>query len=566
MRKAVGFAVCVYSGLIFLSFGSNARASCGPPVYCARSDTATQQETSMGPPATGRMFTDPDFGSQMVRVTNSSTVSGFSGRAFHTPGSSEQNTWSVDGKKFYVLMQGGGVIPFSFNPTTMVPTRITIPGGVGVPLRPGAAFSFVNANLIYGNPVRRPLVISSFNFSTNGTSTVYDTTTCGTQPALSSTASSRDLSVSGSDQQFAAYEGGTEQDKDMFVVVYDSAQKGCRWFNTQTLKVGGQWGPAGTALVSAPTPSKPALTTQAGGKLPATTYYVKVTYVNPLGETPASSESTIKLAADHLLGVKSPAVSGNAIGYNVYVSTSSGKETKQGSTRSLGTTWTEPSGGLTSGALPLTTDTTALPFLIHNARISKSGEYVRITPVGRKFIAIWQIGTTNVVACSIDLPPYCGGHKVQGYSHSINDSGVSDEMDPWLRPISDIFQTTRLVNPLLQPYSYANQGHWSWNNANSTDSSPVCGSKYRATTPYTEIKKAWEREVVCVRTDGERSQVWRFAHNRALYNPADFWSTPRGNVSQDGKFYMFTSTWENQLGLEPGSSLHRQDVFIVALR
>jgi hypothetical protein len=35
----------------------------------------------------------------------------------------------------------------------------------------------------------------------------------------------------------------------MFVVVYDQ-QLGCRWYNTETGEVGGQWGPSGTATIA----------------------------------------------------------------------------------------------------------------------------------------------------------------------------------------------------------------------------------------------------------------------------------------------------------------------------
>ena len=61
-------------------------------------------------------------------------------------------------------------------------------------------------------------------------------------------------------------------------------------------------------------------------------------------------------------------------------------------------------------------------------------------------------------------------------------------------------------------------------------------------------------------------KIWRFAHHRSVYQTVDFWSTPRGNVSQDGKFYEFTSTWGNELGIQPGTSgIFRKDVFVVEL-
>jgi hypothetical protein len=61
------------------------------------------------------------------------------------------------------------------------------------------------------------------------------------------------------------------------------------------------------------------------------------------------------------------------------------------------------------------------------------------------------------------------------------------------------------------------------------------------------------------------SKVWRFAHTYSTAKNG-FWSTPRGNVSQDGRFFMFTSDWQDQLGKLPGSDKYRTDVFIVELK
>ncbi len=112
---------------------------------------------------------------------------------------------------------------------------------------------------------------------------------------------------------------------------------------------------------SAP-PAAPALSAVAGGTLAAATYYAKVTYVGPNGETLASAESTLAVAANNLLKITSPAASGNATGYNVYVSKDpggSGNETKQNTSAiSIGTDWTEPATGLISGATPPGSTTT----------------------------------------------------------------------------------------------------------------------------------------------------------------------------------------------------------------
>ncbi|HET7101017.1 MAG TPA: hypothetical protein VFJ52_07700, partial [Terriglobia bacterium] len=119
---------------------------------------------------------------------------------------------------------------------------------------------------------------------------------------------------------------------------------------------------------------------------------------------------------------------------------------------------------------------------------------------------------------------------------------------------------------------------------------PVCGSFWNSynyhgngtqnvlTNPLLKITRAYDREIVCVATTGA-SRVWRFAHNRATGAAnanaranSNFWAEPRGNVSQDGKFYMFTSDWDWSLGSAkghpgcPSAGECRTDVFIVELR
>jgi outer membrane protein assembly factor BamB len=78
------------------------------------------------------------------------------------------------------------------------------------------------------------------------------------------------------------------------------------------------------------------------------------------------------------------------------------------------------------------------------------------------------------------------------------------------------------------------------------------------------VNGPWENEVLCIETDGKGSKIWRFAHTYSTAKNG-FWSTPRGNVSSDGRFYMFTSDWQDQLGKEPDGK-YRTDVFVVELR
>ncbi|MGH9377161.1 MAG: hypothetical protein ACRD1I_00045 [Terriglobia bacterium] len=93
-------------------------------------------------------------------------------------------------------------------------------------------------------------------------------------------------------------------------------------------------------------PAAAALSIVSGGAIPAATYYVTVTYVNPLGETLPSPEASLAVAAGSLLVVGSAPPSGNATGYNIYAASSSGSEKLQNpSPIALGQSWTLPLTG-----------------------------------------------------------------------------------------------------------------------------------------------------------------------------------------------------------------------------
>lgn len=105
------------------------------------------------------------------------------------------------------------------------------------------------------------------------------------------------------------------------------------------------------------------------------------------------------------------------------------------------------------------------------------------------------------------------------------------------------------------------QKHFSWSNVDQNDSVPVCGSDYGYDD---DIDEPFAEEIFCIETDGGASTVWRFAHNRALYISPFFQTQPLGSVSRDGRFYLFGSDWDAQLGLAPDGT-PRSDIFIVKL-
>lgn len=61
----------------------------------------------------------------------------------------------------------------------------------------------------------------------------------------------------------------------------------------------------------------------------------------------------------------------------------------------------------------------------------------------------------------------------------------------------------------------------------------------------------FRNEILLVATDGSQ-RVRRLAHHRTVFR--EYWDSPRANISQDGRFVVFTSNWGGR---------SRQDVFIV---
>jgi hypothetical protein len=216
-------------------------------------------------------------------------------------------------------------------------------------------------------------------------------------------------------------------------------------------------------------------------------------------------------------------------------------------------------------------------YLIHDVRMNKSGQYIEISRSGADVPGIapaqnsalswlWKVDSMEVTPCG---PKGCKGHHALGYSHLLNPSEQEHPMDLWSRPLDHLDRTTPLIKPLPAVQGWYDL-HISWNNVNAGDSNPACVSTYRRDNPNRPgtaptVLGPWENEIVCVKTDQTDSKVWRFAHT---YSTAQngFWSSPRGNISQDGRFYMFTSDWEDQLGRVGSTSQFRTDVFIVELK
>lgn len=415
-------------------------------------------KTTMTPPAVNAVFADPDLGAMMVRITDENTDLTHPGRYFHNP-PQDANVWSADNSKFYVSSSRNSVA-FAFDPIGMQVSALPGAGSGGalvLPLRPGPTFSFLDPDLMYGTVKGAPLTMATYRFSTGEVQTLYDTTQCNTEPPLAAGPdnTSSDVTISDDESRVEISAGGNAVSHRPFVIVYDKTL-GCRWYNTETGQVGGDWGPAGTV-------------------------------------------------------------------------------------------------------------TTADRFLFSHSKISGNGRYVRVGVGGSgNRYYVWDTTSLSVQPCPLHTKLHCGGYGAIGYDSYINEPGVLDEMNTFIRPLDDLSKLTQLINPLPLPHYWGMEKNFAWNPGRLNDNAPVCGANYSPTGSM-EVQQPYDGEIFCIETDGVMSTVWRFAHDRAVWDPEYFWTQPFGNMSIDGRFFAFTSSWDNQLGTVPGGDDPRTDVFIVKL-
>lgn len=112
-------------------------------------------------------------------------------------------------------------------------------------------------------------------------------------------------------------------------------------------------GTVANAVVAPPAITASLLSQTVAGALAAATYFVKTTWVNAQGETLPSNEVSLAVLINNVLHVATPLLPpAAATGWNVYVSTTTGTETKQngGTPIAIGTAWVEPTTGLVAGA------------------------------------------------------------------------------------------------------------------------------------------------------------------------------------------------------------------------
>ena len=460
--------------------------SFGGPVYCSPTDLTPAPLTKV--PYVGQLLgsgtvvTDPTFGNPIARVTDWDTE-GSAGRndnfLVDCGGSAEINFMNADDTKFYVCDSGAAMDLYTFNATTLKASRMYVsqfPNTHGARILTNSSsgeWSFTQADVLYdieaGNYQTGTPIIKYYAFTSltkpPSPQTLYDfsqSPNCVPSSA-GSTHWITDVTVSKDDQTFStsfSLTGG--QGTGVWVVVWNRTL-GCRWLNTQTGQVGGDWGPAGTINLD-----------------------------------------------DR--------------------------------------------------------------FSIHNSRLSKDGNWLRIgfqsclsTCASGIQVYLWQIATNSLTACTIATN--CLGHQALGYTHMVNSPTTPTQQSQLIRPVSNINNQTPVWTngpPSHIPWD----NHQSWENVDAADNYPYLSSSDTGVP----IVYAWDNEIDGFSTDGSGT-VYRFAHTFSSGQSPFFGSASAiGSVSADGKYFAWSSDWYGTLGSTTGgktctlNSNCRSDVFIVKLQ
>lgn len=229
----------------------------------------------------------------------------------------------------------------------------------------------------------------------------------------------------------------------------------------------------------------------------------------------------------------------------------------------LGCRWYNTQTGQIGGQLGAT-GYSSVPtgFLIKHAAISGNGRYVKIGENQVGFY-IWDVATLSVSACANHKGMLCSGYGILGNDAYVNAAGVIDEINTLIRPLDNLADFTPLISPLPSPHHFGQEQHYVWTNGNFDSTLPVCASLYDYEGD-TDIDAPYDGEILCIETDGLASTVWRFAHNRAVWTEPYFNTQPLGNMTADGRYFLFTSGWDAQLR-NNRSGQPRSDVWIVKL-
>jgi hypothetical protein len=176
--------------------------------------------------------------------------------------------------------------------------------------------------------------------------------------------------------------------------------------------------------------------------------------------------------------------------------------------------------------------------------------------------------TTNTWSLVTNADTRWSGHSSIGNGKYVNGSGSINGMDSrgaLLRDPNKVMDATQ-YSFIMQPPStvgWYDGEHSSWFNSSTNPQAPVLFSRYNITAPPGPL--TWYGEIIAAATDGSNT-VWRFAHNHNG-GLVGFAGQSFAQISNDGRWALFSSYWDGTLGAAAGDFgfSQRIDTFIVDL-
>jgi len=169
---------------------------------------------------------------------------------------------------------------------------------------------------------------------------------------------------------------------------------------------------------------------------------------------------------------------------------------------------------------------------------------------------------------------YWSGHVFLGngkYVNAAGSKGGADSRGMVMRDAAQLMDSSQylfIAQPPAPSNGWCDADHSSWFNSLSNPNAPVLQSRYNVVAP-SQCAFAWTGEITAGAVDGSNT-VWRFAHNhnggQSCYYAQSF-----AQISNDGKWALFSSPWDGALGAGTGSAGNfgcssRIDTFVVELK
>lgn len=239
--------------------------ACQPPNYCARTDLTPVTLPAQTVPALNSNFTDTVANKIVTRITNPTVLSSldtaYNNQRYQVSSGSEQNVWSksftsggqTHYRYYFERVEGGTSHFIDWNGNTRTSTFINGWGNAAwatatnFPATSGGTWSYSNDGFFYAHDNSTNTTLKKFDFNAQTITTIKNWSTgCG---VTLQNGHLGEPTVDVTDTYFSTYGGGTSQDLDDYVMIWkEGAGGGCRWLNTQTGTVGGDWGTTGAIV------------------------------------------------------------------------------------------------------------------------------------------------------------------------------------------------------------------------------------------------------------------------------------------------------------------------------